>query len=131
MSAWGRGNLLWKGRIFKKKSEIPQNDLTKPNIEGQVCHPLTESNLITIPEYREIISQLKHLADKGTPLPTVIPKLVDQTEAATMLGISLANFKRLEREGYFPFKRKMVGTSVRYRNTDLTRYILSHDDMEE
>ena len=49
----------------------------------------------------------------------------------TMLGISLANFKRLEREGYFPFKRKMVGTSVRYRNTDLTRYILSHDDTGE
>ena len=36
MSAWVRGNLLWKGRIFKKKSEIPQNDLTKPNIEGHV-----------------------------------------------------------------------------------------------
>lgn len=98
---------------------------------GKLLHPLTESNLITIPEYREIIAQLKHLADKGTPLPTVILKLVDQTEAATMLGISLANFKRLEREGYFPFKRKMVGTSVRYRNTDLTRYILSHDDTEE
>ena len=98
---------------------------------GKLLHPLTESNLITIPEYREIISQLKHLADKGTPLPTVIPKLVDQTEAATMLGISLANFKRLEREGYFPFKRKMVDTSVRYRNTDLTRYILSHDDTGE
>ena len=58
---------------------------------GKLLHPLTESNLITIPEYREIIAQLKHLADKGTPLPTVIPKLVDQTEAATMLGISLAN----------------------------------------
>ena len=42
--------------------------------------------------------------------------------------ISLPEYKR---EGYFPFKRKMVGTSVRYRNTDLTRYILSHDDTEE
>ena len=49
---------------------------------GKLLHPLTESNLITIPEYREIIAQLKHLADKGTPLPAVIPKLVDQTEAA-------------------------------------------------
>ena len=39
MSAWVRGNLLWKGRIFKKKSEIPQNDLTKPNIEGQIIDP--------------------------------------------------------------------------------------------
>lgn len=103
----------------------------RPSASSENYFTLTESNLITIPEYREIIAQLKHLADKGTPLPTVIPKLVDQTEAATMLGISLANFKRLEREGYFPFKRKMVGTSVRYRNTDLTRYILSHDDTEE
>lgn len=29
---WGKARLL--GKIFKKKSEIPQNDLTKPNIEG-------------------------------------------------------------------------------------------------
>lgn len=42
MSAWVRGNLLWKGRIFKKKSEIPQNDLTKPNIEGQMCDGLSQ-----------------------------------------------------------------------------------------
>ena len=56
---------------------------------GKLLHPLTESNLIPFPEYREIIAQLKHLADKGTPLPTVIPKLVDQTEAATMLGPTL------------------------------------------
>ena len=98
---------------------------------GKLLHPLTESNLIPFPEYREIIAQLKHLAAQGTPVPNVVPKLVDMNEAAQMLGVSLANFKRLEREGYFPFKRKMVGTSVRYRNTDLTRYILSHDDMEE
>ena len=98
---------------------------------GKLLHPLTESNLITIPEYREIIAQLKHLADKGTPLPTVIPKLVDQTEAATMLGISLADHLPLEWEIAFPLKPFKVGTSVRYRNTDLTRYILSHDDTEE
>ena len=97
---------------------------------GKLLHPLTESNLITIPEYREIITQLKHLADRGIPLPTVIPKLVDQTEAATMLGISLANFKRLEREGYFPFKRKMVGTSVRYHNSDIIRFILTSEEVE-
>ena len=98
---------------------------------GKLLHPLTESNLIPVPGYREIIAQLKYLADHGTLLPTVIPKLVDQAEAAEILGISLANFKRLEREGFFPFKRKMVGTSVRYRNTDLTRYILADDDTTE
>ena len=91
---------------------------------AKLIHPLTESNLIFVPEYREIVAQLKHLADKGTPLPVVIPKLIDQSEASDMLGVSLANFKRLEREGYFPFKRKMVGSSVRYRNTDITRYLL-------
>ena len=42
MSAWVRGNLLWKGKIFKKKSEIPQNDLTKPNIEGIILLHITE-----------------------------------------------------------------------------------------
>ena len=43
MSAWVRGNLLWKVRIFNKKSEIPQNDLTKPNIEGHVCLDIIKS----------------------------------------------------------------------------------------
>ncbi len=100
------------------------------SLVGKLLHPLTESNLITVPEYREVVAQLRHLALQGTLVPVVVPKLVDQTEAAEMLGISLANFKRLERDHYFPFKRKMVGTSVRYRNSDLVRYILSCD-MEE
>lgn len=98
---------------------------------SKLIHPLTESNLISVPEYHEIVAQLRHLAAKGKPLPTVIPKLIDQTEAATMLGISLANFKRLEREGYFPFKRKMVGTSVRYRNTDIVHYLLADSESDD
>ena len=95
---------------------------------SKLIHPLTESNLISVPEYREIVAQLKHLAERGTPLPTVVPRLIDQTGAAEMLGISLANFKRLERENYFPFKRKMVGTSVRYHNTAIVRYMLAEDE---
>ena len=79
---------------------------------GKLLHPLTESNLITIPEYREIIAQLKHLAGKGTPLPTVIPKLVDQTEAATMLGISLANFKRLDSVSVLPTLNGLSGKAI-------------------
>ena len=35
---------------------------------GKLLHPLTESNLIPVPEYREIIAQLKYLADHQ-PLP--------------------------------------------------------------
>ena len=94
---------------------------------GKLLHPLTESNLIPFPEYREIIAQLKHLAAQGTPVPNVVPKLVDMNEAAQMLGVSLANFKKLEPQ--LPFKRKMVGSSVRYRNTDLIDYIISSEEV--
>ncbi|WP_337747387.1 hypothetical protein [Victivallis vadensis] len=93
---------------------------------GKLLHPLTESNLIPFSEYREIITQLKSLATKGQPLPKIAPKLVDMKEAADMLGISLASFKNLEAE--FPFKRKLVGHSVRFRNTDIIRYIVANDE---
>ena len=93
---------------------------------GKLLHPLTESNLIPFPEYREVIAQLKHLAAKGEPMPDIVPKLVDMNEAAQMLGISLANFKK--QEPLLPFKRKMVGHAVRYRNTDIIRYVLANDE---
>ena len=92
---------------------------------GKILHPLTESNLIPFPEYREIIAQLKHIAAKGEPLPVVVPKLVTTEEADNMLGISVANFKKQEQ--YLPFKRKYVGHGIRYRNTDIIRFILSDD----
>lgn len=71
------------------------------------------------------ISQLVSLAEHGKPKPVIIPRLVDMKEAATILGIGLSNFKRLEAGGAFPFQRKMVGSSVRYRNTDLYEFLLS------
>ena len=92
---------------------------------ARLLNPLTESNLIMVPEYREIIAQLQHLATHGEPLPVVVPKMINQSEAADMLGISLSNFKKLEAEGAFPFKRRMVGSAVRYRNTDIVKFILS------
>ena len=95
---------------------------------GKILHPLTESNLIPFPEYREIIAQLKHIAAKGDPLPIVVPKLITMEEAAQMLGVSLANFKK--QEPYLPFKRKYVGHGVRYRNTDVIKFILSNDISE-
>ena len=96
---------------------------------GKILHPLTESNLIPFPEYREIIAQLKHIAAKGEALPVVIPQLVTTEEAANMLGISVANFKK--QEPYLPFKRKYVGHGIRYRNTDIIRFILSDDTTVE
>ena len=91
----------------------------------RILRPVAEEGIIPLPEYNEAISQLTSLAEHGTTKPAVIPKLLDQREAAEMLGIGLSNFKKLESEGAFPFKRKMVGSSVRYRNTDICNYLLS------
>ncbi|MBE6371881.1 MAG: hypothetical protein E7055_07370 [Lentisphaerae bacterium] len=93
------------------------------NLISKILHPLTESNLIPFPEYREIVAQLRNIANKGEPLPVVVPKLLTMEETANMLGISLANFKK--QEPYLPFKRKYVGHGIRYRNTDVIKFILA------
>lgn len=94
----------------------------------RIMRPIAEDGIIPLPEYHEAISQLTSLAEHGTPKPVVVPKLIDQREAAEMLGISHSNFKKLEAEGAFPFQRKMVGSAVRYRNTDIIDYIVSSED---
>ena len=98
---------------------------------GRFIRPLTDEGLIPVPEANEILSQLKNLAEKGDLLPAIAPKLIDQSEAASMLGISLANFKKLERESAFSFTRRMVGSAVRYRNTDVIAFIMASSDIEE
>ena len=94
---------------------------------SKLLSPWTDEGIISVPEKREIITQLRYLADKGMQQPVVIPKLIDQAEAATMLGVGLSNFKKLEKAGKIPFKRKMVGTSVRYRNTDVVNFLMAED----
>jgi len=95
---------------------------------GRILNPIVDEGIISVPEYNNIIANLKSLAEKGDLLPAVTPRLIDQTEAGNMLGISLANFKAQERVGAFPFKRKMVGSSVRYRNTDIIAYMMSESN---
>ena len=95
---------------------------------SKLLRPLTEDNLIRWVEYQEMISNLKYLAQRGELLPPMEPRLIDQREVAEMLGISYTSFKNMERQGKFPFKRKMVGgTSVRYRNRDVLRYMMSEE----
>ena len=94
---------------------------------ARFIRPLAEEGLITVPEQNEILVNLKHLAEKGELMPMVSPKLIDQLEAAEMLGLGHSNFKKLEKEGAFPFKRKMVGSSVRYLNIDLIKYMMADD----
>lgn len=94
---------------------------------AKFMRPLAEEGLMSIPEMQEILTQLKHLAEKDELLPPIPPKLVDQTEAAEMIGVSYSNFKKLEREGKIPFPRKMLGSCVRYRNVDICRFIMASD----
>lgn len=101
-----------------------QISMTTVRMIKRIMRPIAEEGIIPLPEYNEAISQLTSLAEHGKQKPVIIPRLVDMKEAAEILGVGLSNFKRLEAENAFPFKRKMVGSSVRYRNTDLYEYLL-------
>lgn len=103
---------------------------TTVKLVGRLLQPIAETGVITIPEFNEIMTHLRNLSQKGEALPEILPKLLDQKEAAEMLGISFPHFRNMEREGVFPFKRKKIGTAVRYFNTDILNYILSLDDCE-
>lgn len=100
-------------------------------IINRLLKPLAEEGVVKWPEYREIHAQLKNLAEKGDLRPILKPKLISQAEAAEMLGISLANFKKLERNGVFGFGRRNVGSSVRYRNSDVLDWIMQDDDAQD
>ena len=90
----------------------------------RIISPIVDEGVIFVSEFNEIIAELKYLAEKKHRKPAIIPKLLNQTEVAELLGVSLSNFKKLERENAFTFKRRMVGSSVRYRNVDVFEYIL-------
>ncbi len=91
----------------------------------RIIKPLVDEGLIFVSEEQTIIANLKHLANKGELMPVILPKLINQKEAAEMLGLGYSNFKKLEKENVFPFSRRMVGSSVRYRNTDIIEYIMA------
>ena len=89
----------------------------------RIMRPIAEEGIIPLAEYNEAISLLTSLAEHGTLKSVITPRLINMKEASNILGIGLSNFKKLESEGAFPFKRKMVGSSVRYRNTDLYLFV--------
>jgi len=86
---------------------------------------MSDTDLIPVPECNTIISNLKHLAEKGEPMPEVTPRLLTILEVCELLNIGVSNFKTLEKDGAFPFKRRKIGGAVRYRNTDVIRFIMS------
>ncbi len=107
--------------------------MTQPHVTSQfrpataklvarLVAPLTDSGLVTVAEYDQLVAAMRILAKQGVPTPP--PRLVDGKAAADMLGISYSQFRALEAEGAFPFHRRLVGSkTVRYLNTDLLSYL--------
>ena len=69
---------------MKKLIKCPVSTVTVRLI-GRLLLPLAESGTISVPEMNEVMSNLRHLAQKGEMLPDVVPKLIDQKEAAEFM----------------------------------------------
>ncbi len=105
-----------------------QNSMLRPKtvkLIARIMRPLVDEGVILVSEEQIVSANLKHLANKGRLMPAVVPKLINQREAAEMLGLGYSNFKKLEKGKAFPFHRRMVGSSVRYRNIDIVEYIMA------
>jgi predicted DNA-binding transcriptional regulator AlpA len=93
-------------------------------IIARMLSPLMDCGAINNKEYDVIVTNLSHVAKHGKPVPAIIPKLITAQEAAEMLSICYSQFRALEKEGAFPFKRRSVGNkTVRYKNTDILEYM--------
>lgn len=89
-----------------------------------------EADALTNTEYDLIMRTLRTLAKNGEDAPREPLRLLSAPEVAQMLGISYSQFRILESEGVFPFKRKMVGgKTVRYRSTDVQAYMENDNEL--
>ena len=113
----------------------PSNNLRMATVRwiGRLLAVSLDVGAMTVGEYNIVMKTLRAVAKKGeTQEPEVALRLVDGREAADILGISYSQFRALEAEGIFPFRRKMLGKkTVRYRITDINNYILSDDATEK
>ena len=46
---------------------------------------MTDEDLVTVPEANTIIAELKHLAERGENLPTIMAKLIDQEDRKSVV----------------------------------------------
>ena len=107
------------------------NQLLRPQtvkLLQRLMQPWIEIGYISNLEANHIISNLKNLIKHNELIPAIPPRLLKQQEVAEMLGLGLSNFKTLEKNNAFPFKRKTIGGSVRYSNISVIEYIMSTED---
>ena len=103
--------------------------ILRPQTAQLTCRllaPLMDSGLVTAGELTIIRKNLTALAKTGELAPVIAPKLIKPQEAAEMLAVSYSQFRDLEKEGAFPFRRRMIGgKTVRYLNTEILDYMLA------
>ncbi len=93
---------------------------------SQMVKPLTATGVVTCYEFETIFSHLNYLAKHGENKPDFLPKLITPQEVAELLAISYSQFRTLEKEGAFTFKRRLVGKkNVRYLQADVYNYMLA------
>ena len=91
---------------------------------SKIISPLMDTGILNNKEYDTIVMNLAYIAKYGKQMPTIIPKLISGKDAASLLSISYSQFRILEKEGAFPFRRCMVGSkTVRYKNVDIINYM--------
>ena len=107
----------------------------RPQTARLVCRLASvqlDSGTITVEEYKKKKKNLHALAKTGELAPAIAPKLLTPQEVSELLSISYSQLRSLEKEGAFPFSRKLVGNkTVRYRNTDIYDYINASDTKEK
>ena len=91
---------------------------------SRLASVLLDSGSLTQCEYDVIKRNLNSLAKTGELALPIESKMLTPQEVAELLAISYSQFRALEKENVFSFKRVMIGSkTVRYRNTDVIRYI--------
>ena len=91
----------------------------------RILTPLLEYGLISSDEFDLMFTYLGSLAKAGKPPAEVQPKLIRGPEAAELLAISYAEFRKLAAEGVFPFRRRVFGKNVRYYFPDIVEFMLA------
>lgn len=111
-----------------------RKDIIRPctvQLLRKLMNPWVDHGVIGNLEANHIINNLNSLIRHNEFMPPVPPKLLTQAEVAEMLGLGLSNFKALEKQNTFPFKRRMLGGAVRFSNLAVIEYIQSFENQPE
>ncbi len=105
------------------KKQLPNIRMSTVKWIGRHLAADLDVGVLTVSEFEQIMQALKSLAKNGTPSEPVKPKMLTVENVADLLGISKSQLRALEAEGKLPFRRRKIGSSVRYLNTEVLDYM--------